>query len=202
MSGKVAGMTGQFQLLGQPIDLFKLEDVTDGEHAAAKARIGEFAYVVDHARAELSAEQQDIFRLINGVRIFKDVAFKGRRMSRSFMDIGNRQFYWHADDILSAGYSTGNRVATYYFHDAFHVVQWLNGDRGVTEDELVNREVSATQAQLALAEVLNADQQFKDFLLAYSRDRRAILDRLKSGAGSISIFFGLRPRYQDHLPIF
>ena len=143
------------------------------------------------------------FALIRRITVFRVVQFGAHRMTRSFVDTAQGHFYWHASDLADPGYSTPERVMSYLLHDAHHVRQRLDGDTDKQLDELVRREVDATDVQLGFARLAcAADDMFLAFLVGYRNDPDAIKRRLATGVGKFeSMFFG-KPRFEDHLVIF
>lgn len=139
--------------------------------------------------------------LTNGIVVFRRTQHNGYRMTRSFMDLERGLFHWHVDDLTHTGYRKAERVATYYYHDAFHVHQFQQGDTDQHIDALVAREVTATQAQIALGRLIGADKPFLDELSRYAADPAAIRERLNTGVGLFGrLLFG-RPRYSDHFSV-
>ena len=121
-------------------------------------------------------------------------------MTRSFMDRDNALFHWHVDDLTHAGYRNPAGMATYYFHDAFHVLQYRQNDRAEDLDSRVRREISATKAQIAFGERVGSPQYILDDLRAYANDRARIEARLSEGTGFFLRLFGRR-RYHEHFPV-
>ena len=143
------------------------------------------------------------FALIRRITVFRAVRFGSLLMTRSFVDTAEGQFYWHVSDLGSSGYSTPERVLSYLLHDAHHVRQRLDGDTDKRLEQLVRREVDATDVQLGFARLAcAADDAFRAFLEGYRNDPDAIKRRLATGVGQFeSMFFG-KPRFEDHLMIF
>lgn len=187
-------------ILGKAIPVQRAADVSSQDWTIITDRLNGFPGEVNSA-LHVTAQQRSTMLLLDGIVIFRSIGFKGRKLTRSFVDLENRLFHWHAGELLKDGYGDSRRVATYYFHDAFHVAQYIAGDRATDLDSLVRREVEGTAAQLDLAIALRADQPFLDFLRNYMTNRQEIEDRLKTGVGILGALLFGKLRFADHLPI-
>jgi hypothetical protein len=146
-------------------------------------RLKDFETITNASRDQLSDDQRATFRLTSNIAVFTHVMHDGYPMTRSFMDEPSGTFYWAYDDLTNAGYSPSNRIPCYYFHDAFHIRQWLDGNRDPDLERRVDREVEATLQQAEVASVMHCDALFLDWLIGYAHNRNAIKDRMFAGIG-------------------
>ena len=190
----------QLNLLGKSVELVRKPEVTESQWSVISERIDQFIDLTNSADQRLTSDQKDVFRLTDKLVIFSEVQFRTHRMTRSFMDVQNREFYWATPDLLSVGYSAPPRVPCFYFHDAFHVRQWIRQDRGARLDQRIAREREATDRQLEVAVIMGADQILIDDLTDYRNSDERIKARLSTGVGMLGRLIGRR-RYADHFPI-
>ena len=93
-----------------------------------------------------------------------------------------RIFFWTYDEFTR--WEPGPRRPTAYYHDAWHVRQFLTlGDPPNDTEVLIDREQDAMVQQLAVAAKLACDATMIAFLQKYASDREAIRARLSQGVG-------------------
>lgn len=187
------------QLLDKSIPVDRRDDVAANEWDLIGRRLATFPGSVN-AAAALDQRQRDIMLQTDGIVVFRSVRFKRLTMTRSFMDLDHALFHWHVHDLTAPGYNSPERVATFYFHDAFHVQQFRRNDRAQDLDSMVRREVEATNAQVAFGETVGADDGLLDDLRDYAASPDRIKARLKSGTGFFAWLMG-RPRYAEHFEV-
>jgi len=169
-------------ILGHSVTLELLLADAAAQRALLTAKFAEMAGVINASSGDWSAEQAQVFRLTNQLTIFREVTYQGRHMTRSFMAQKERIFYWTIDEFLK--WEPAARRPTAYFHDAWHVHQYLtNGPAPNKQKVLIDREQEAMAEQLKVARVLRCDQGMIDWLTAYANDRERIKERLGSGVG-------------------
>lgn len=182
-------------ILGHPVALeLTLSDA--GQHLSAlSAKFTEMAGIINQAADRLTTEQQDVFRLTDQLNIFREVQYRGKRLTRSFMAQRERTFYWTFDEFKA--WEPPLRRPTAYFHDAWHVHQYLTAGEAPNDEKiLIDREQDAMAQQLDVARVLGCDQKMIDWLTGYANDRQRIKDRLTSGYGMAG------GKVEPHLLIF
>ena len=187
-------------ILGNAVPVVRQPDVTEIQWQVVSPRVGGFPSAIDRAEAKLSEAERAILQLTRGIVVFSAIRFKGRRLTRSFMDLDNALFHWAAHELMHPGYEGNARVASYYYHDAFHVRQYLDGLTNPNIEAMIDREVEATVAQIQIARIMGADQTLLDDLSAFAGDRDAIRARLGTGVGMLGWMLG-KPRYEDHFLI-
>lgn len=170
------------QILGQTVKLeIELPDADD-HRTEIETRFQSMAMAINRAKDAFSPDQAKTFELTRTLTIFRSKTFRGRHISRSFMDQRERNFHWTLGEYLA--WDPEPRRSTAYFHDAWHVRQFLSlGEPPNDEEILIDREVDAMAQQLEVARLMNADQAMIDFLKAFADDRERIRERLRSGIG-------------------
>jgi hypothetical protein len=176
-------MADDLDILGAQVALtldpsLKDEDKIDKAVATAIA----MAKVINAAQVKLTPEEMKSFVGIKQLVLFESKKFEGRTMTRSFMDQKHATFFYEVDEFL-APFQTPERLATYYFHDSWHLQQFLNSGHLAGGEEEVEREVDATRRQIEVGKHLGCDQTLLDFLVSYAEDRAAIRMRIASGIG-------------------
>ena len=181
-------------ILDHPVTLELLLTDAAAQEQMLTAKFMEMARIINNASAKWTAEQADVFRLTNQLTIFRQVQYGGRRMTRSFMAQKERIFYWNFDEFIE--WEPALRRPTAYFHDAWHVHQYLSdGLPPNNDDALIDREQDAMAQQLAVAAILGCDQGMINWLTGYANDRQRIKERLTSGMGIAG------PRIEPHFLI-
>lgn len=143
----------------------------------------EMSALVNARHAQWTPAQTNVFHLTDTVAIFKKNKYAGRTMTRSYMASAERTFFWTYDEFIAAGVQ-GPRRPTMYFHDCWHVKQFLEHGQPPNDTEiLIDREQDAMAAQLEASLVLQCDEAFLDYLRGYANDRDRIAARLTSGVG-------------------
>lgn len=168
------------ELLGKDID-FEIEP----ELAPRADEItSAFTAMVERINAseDLTQDDRRIFRLADGVLFFDVEKWRGRTLSRSFMDQQERIFNWQVDEFLSPNHLPETR-ASYYFHDCVHLDQYdqAGHHEARNEKEEVRREVEACGRQMTASEALGCGQYFLDYLGTYEADPVRIAERVRSG---------------------
>ena len=189
-------------LLGKSIPVDRRYDVPDDQWLLVKQRLETFVEPIN--AAELDNDQRNVVLQTAGIVVFRKVQHKVWTMTRSFMDLEPALFHWHVDDLTHRGYSTPERIATYYFHDAYHVYQHRQGDQAEDDRSLIRREVEATNAQIAFADLINVDDVILNDLRDFATDETRIKERIRNGASRSTNFFNWllgRPRYEAHFKI-
>lgn len=187
------------ELLEKKVAVSRTDSTPTGNFDAILPRIVRMAEGVSTRSGIIDDRERKIFHHIDQIIIFDMVVYDGIYMSRSFIDIKTKSFFWSVNELMSDGYSMINRIPSYYYHDGYHIQQWLDGKRSQALDARVDREVEATAEQILIARKLKADQLFLDFLEEYRSDRKAIEARLREGVGTLVI--GKGKGYLDHAPI-
>ena len=169
-------------ILGHPVTLELLLDDADEQQAMLTDKFTEMADVINDAAGEWSTTQAEVFRLTNRLTIFRSVTYGGRRLTRSFMAQRERIFYWTFGEFTA--WEPPLRRPTAYFHDAWHVRQYLSDGPAPNDEEvLIDREEDAMRQQLAVARALGCDQSMINWLQGYANSRERIRDRLRTGVG-------------------
>jgi len=169
-------------VLGHPVVLELLLSDAALQQGKLTAKFNEMATLINAATTNWTAEQADVFRLTDRLTIFRSVQYRGKTLTRSFMAQKERTFYWTFDEFLA--WDPPRRRPTAYFHDAWHVHQYLmQGEAPDNDKVLIDREQDAMIQQLEVARVLGCDQGMIDWLTAYANDRDRIKQRLRSGMG-------------------
>jgi len=186
-------MAMQINVLGKIVPVLLQNGVSPTQWSIAGPRVSGFAQVVAQYSSHLNDVQNTIFRLTDRLAVFIAVPYEGYTMTRSFMDLKTSTFYWAVEDLISAGYVPMRRIPCYYYHDAFHIRQHAQGANDPSLKARVDREVEASVAQIEIAQLMQCDPAFINWLIAYAKDRKAIEDRLKAGT---ALF---RRSHQDHM---
>ncbi|CAH0357284.1 hypothetical protein [Sphingobium sp. CECT 9361] len=181
-------------ILDQTVDLaIELVDADDHRDAIVP-RFEEMAGTINAAANRFSNEQATVFKLTRTLTIFRRKIFRGKTISRSFMDYREKNFHWTLDEFVA--WDPAPRRPTAYFHDAWHIRQFIElGEPPNDEDVLIDREQDAMAQQLDVARILNCDDVLIEDLTRYSNDRERIRLRLLSGVG-------FNARVKAHFEIF
>ena len=171
------------QILGQSVELvIELPDA-ELQRPAAERRFLEMADTINAVADRLTPAQSETFRLTDTLTLFREKTFRGRRMTRSFMDQRERNFYWTIKEF--SDWDPAPRRPTAYFHDAWHIRQFIElGEPPNDEAILIDREQDAMVRQLEVADILQCDQEMINFLSEYATSRERIRERLLSGVGA------------------
>jgi len=175
-------MTSTTDILGHQVALNLLLDDAPAQEPMLREIFRGMADIINGAAAKWSAEQAEVFRLTNELTIFRVVQYGTMRLTRSFMAQKERVFYWAFDEFIK--WEPAKRRPTAYFHDAWHVHQYLTQGPAPNDDKiLIDREQDAIAQQLEVAGIVGCDQSMIDWLTAYAEDRQRIKERLSSGLG-------------------
>ena len=168
-------------------------DMPDAEavRAEVSSMFDDMAGRINALSAVWSDLETEVFRLTRKLVVFRKNKYKGRTMSRSYMAQEERIFFWTYDEFRK--WEPGPRRPTAYYHDAWHVRQYLeNGHPPDDTEVLIDREQDAMVRQLEVARKLNCDSVMISDLEDYSVNRSRIKARLSSGIG----FLGrVRPHF-------
>lgn len=170
-------------ILGKSVEFdLELEDA-EQQRARVTAMFGEMVSLINGLAGRWSDRQADTFRLTNRFVIFRKNEYRGRTMTRSYMAVRERDFFWTFDEFVKC--EPGRRRPTAYYHDAWHVQQYLDHGPGPSDEEvLIDREQDAIRRQLEVADKLHCDAQLIAFLCRHANDREGIRELLRAGAGA------------------
>lgn len=169
-------------ILGQPVE-FAI-DLTNADQVRAQvtAMFEDMAGRINALADEWTDAEADVFRLIRKLVVFRKNKYRKKTMTRSYMAQKERTFFWTYDEFRQ--WEPGPRRPTAYYHDAWHVQQFLTqGDPPNDTEVLIDREQDAMVQQLAVASKLRCDASMIDFLQKYASDREEIRARLSQGVG-------------------
>jgi hypothetical protein len=187
-------------VLGQPVEVTVAGRRLGSRAEGMVAALGEMAAAINAGTVGLGDRAVAVFQLTERVTLFLETRFKGRRMRRSFMAQAERTFFWQADEFTRLGDgmaadTAARRRLSYYFHDCWHVRQFVEDGPAPNDDEiLIDREQEAMAEQLAIARHYRCDANLIAFLEGFANDRERIAERLREG-------IGLSARIRPHLPI-
>lgn len=191
MSGEI--MAAQQFILGQPVTLRLVLDDAEAQREILEEIFATMAADINCFAGQWTAEQADTFSLTRQLTIFRQITYKGHSLTRSFMAQEERDFHWTIDEFKA--WEPSLRRPTAYFHDAWHVHQFINYGPAPNNDKvLIDREQDAMVQQLDVASRMGCDESMIEWLNGYANDRERIRARLAEG-------FGIEARLVPHFMV-
>lgn len=128
-----------------------------------------------------STEQERAFKAMNKIVFFEGTVTDndGFELERPGTDQNDGIFYWEANEFTAI--RDADVHGNTYFHDCWHVVQFLDSGFAQGEDEMAEREVDAINHQIDVGRILGNDAREIGFLENFRDDQSKIRDRLRQG---------------------
>ena len=180
MPGEI--IAAQQLILGQPVTLRLILADAEAQRETLEEVFATMAADINRFADRWTGAQADTFRLTQQLTIFRSITYKGHTLTRSFMAQEERDFHWTIDEFKA--WEPSLRRPTAYFHDAWHVHQFINEGPAPNKDKiLIDREQEAMVQQLDVASRMGCDTSMIEWLTGYANDRERIRARLAEGFG-------------------